>query len=212
MNRLVTLTLTVILVCLVVALSTDNLLAQQKQQLSFKTSAENTKYTQQHLIDVGDVSGHQVRVYELHRTFPNNAPVMNGVISAGLAILAVLVARLLWRLADPPPPPEPTVLGEWLDRAGRLAHYALYALLIAAPVAGIVLQFARGDALPLFGLSEIPSPWLADRAFARTVKEVHEVLANGLVILAGLHAAAALVHHWVFRDRTLVRMLPGSTR
>ena len=132
--------------------------------------------------------------------------------SAGLAMLAVLVVRLLWRLADPPPPPEATVLGVWLDWAGRLAHYALYALLIAAPVAGIVLQFARGDALPLFGLSEIPSPWLADRTFARSVKEVHEVLANGLMILAGLHAAAALVHHWLFRDRTLVRMLPGSRR
>ena len=133
-------------------------------------------------------------------------------ISVGVAILAVLVARLLWRLADPPPPPEPTVLGVWLDWAGRLAHYALYALLIAAPVAGIVLQFARGDALPLFGLSEIPSPWIADRAFARSVKEVHEVLANGLVILAGLHAVAALVHHCIFRDRTLVRMLPVSKR
>lgn len=132
--------------------------------------------------------------------------------SAGLAILAVLVVRLLWRLADPPPPPEPTVLGVWLDRAGRLAHYALYVLLIAAPVTGIVLQFARGDALPLFGLSEIPSPWIADRAFARSVKEVHEVLANGLMILAGLHAAAALVHHWIFGDRTLVRMLPASKR
>jgi cytochrome b561 len=64
----------------------------------------------------------------------------------------------------------------------------------------------------LFGLSQIPSPWLADRAFARSAKEVHEVLANALVILAGLHAAAALVHHWIFRDRTLVRMLPGSSR
>ena len=104
------------------------------------------------------------------------------------------------------------MLGEWLDRAGRLAHYALYALLIAAPVAGIVLQFARGEPLQLFGLAEITSPWSANRAFARTVKEVHEVLANGLVIFAGFHAAAALVHHWVFRDRTLVRMLPGSTR
>ncbi len=133
-------------------------------------------------------------------------------ISAGVAILAVLVVRLLWRLADPPPPPEPTVLGVWLDWAGRLAHYALYALLIAAPIAGIVLQFARGDGLPLFGLSEIPSPWIADRAFARSVKEVHEVLANGLVILAGFHAVAALVHHWILRDRTLVRMLPGSKR
>lgn len=133
-------------------------------------------------------------------------------IFAGLTILSVLVVRLLWRLADPPPPPEPTLLGVWLDRAGRLAHYALYALLIAAPVAGIVLQFARGDALPLFGLSVIPSPWPADRAFARSVKEVHELLSNGLVILAGLHAAAALAHHWLLRDRTLVRMLPRSTQ
>lgn len=133
-------------------------------------------------------------------------------ISAGVAILAVLVVRLLWRLADPPPPPEPTVLGVWLDRAGRLAHYALYALLIAAPVTGVVLQFARGDALPLFGLSEIPSPWPADRAFAHSVKELHELLSNGLVILASLHAAAALVHHWLFRDHTLARMLPRSAR
>jgi cytochrome b561 len=133
-------------------------------------------------------------------------------IFAGLMILAVLVVRLLWRLVDPPPPPEPTVLGEWLDRAGRLAHYVLYALLIAVPLAGIVLQFARGDALSLFGLFEIPSPWPANRAFARSVKEAHEVLANGLVIFAGLHAAAALVHHWVLGDRTLVRMLWKSGR
>jgi cytochrome b561 len=38
---------------------------------------------------------------------------------------------------------------------------------------------------------------------------VHELLANALLILAGLHACAALIHHYVFRDRTLVRMLPG---
>jgi cytochrome b561 len=40
------------------------------------------------------------------------------------------------------------------------------------------------------------------------VKEVHEVTANALVILACFHALAALLHHFVFRDRTLVRMLP----
>jgi cytochrome b561 len=95
---------------------------------------------------------------------------------------------------------------------GRFAHYALYALLVGVSVAGIVVQFARGDALPLFGFSEIPSPWMANRSFARSVKEVHEVLANGLMVLALVHAAAALAHHWLFRDRTLVRMLPGSLR
>jgi cytochrome b561 len=133
-------------------------------------------------------------------------------ISAGLAIIAIVLVRLLWRIGDPPPALERTPLGEWPDRAARIAHYTLYALLVAVPIAGIVVQFARGDALPVFGVFEIPSPWPADRAFARSVKEVHEVLANALVIFAVLHAGAALVHHWVFRDRTLVRMLPGSTR
>jgi cytochrome b561 len=119
---------------------------------------------------------------------------------------------LFWRLADPPPPLEHTILGAWLDRLGRLTHYALYALLIAAPVSGIVLQLARGDSLPLFGLTEIASPWASDRALARSVKEIHEVAANALVILAALHAAAALVHHWVLCDRTLIRMLPVAWR
>jgi cytochrome b561 len=73
-----------------------------------------------------------------------------------------------------------------------------------------VTQFARGDAVSIFGLYEIASPWVKDRAFARSVTEVHEILANALVILAGLHAVAALVHHWILRDRTLARMLPGS--
>jgi cytochrome b561 len=129
-------------------------------------------------------------------------------ISAGLAILAVLVVRLLWRLGDPPPPPESTILGAWLDHVARFAHYALYILLVAVPLTGIVVQFARGDALPLFGLFDIASPWTADRPFARSVKEIHELLAHSLVILAGVHAAAALVHHWALRDRTLARMLP----
>lgn len=133
-------------------------------------------------------------------------------ISAGLAILVILIARLLWRLADPPPPAETTVPWAWLEHVGRVTHFALYGLLIAAPAAGILVQFSRGNALPLFGLSELPSPWMADRSFARSAKEIHEVLANGLMVLALVHAAAALAHHWLFRDRTLVRMLPRSLR
>ncbi len=131
--------------------------------------------------------------------------------SAGLAVIAFVAVRLLWRAGDPPPPPETTPLGRWAEQAGALAHYALYGLLIAVPLLGIVEQFARGNALPVFGLWQIASPWPADRAFARSIKEVHEVLAHTLVILAGLHAAAALMHHWIFRDRTLIRMLPGRT-
>ena len=64
---------------LALASSVTDSLAQQKQTVSYKSSAENSKYTQQHVIDVGDVPGHQVRVFEIYRSYPNNPPVINGV-------------------------------------------------------------------------------------------------------------------------------------
>jgi cytochrome b561 len=85
----------------------------------------------------------------------------------------------------------------------------LYALLLAVPIVGIVAQLKRGNALPIFGVWHLASPWPADRAAAHSAIEVHEVLANALLIFAALHASAALIHHYVFGDRTLVRMLPG---
>jgi len=53
--------------------------AQEKQKISYKVGAENSKYTQRNTIDVGDESGHQLILFEIHRTFPSNAPVINGV-------------------------------------------------------------------------------------------------------------------------------------
>ena len=64
---------------LALVISVGDSLAQQMQRVSYKSPAENAKYTQQHIIDVEDVPGHQVRVYEIHRTFPNNAPVFDGI-------------------------------------------------------------------------------------------------------------------------------------
>ena len=53
--------------------------AQDKQKISYKVTAENSKYTQRNTIDVGDESGHLLSLFEIHRTFPSNAPVINGV-------------------------------------------------------------------------------------------------------------------------------------
>jgi hypothetical protein len=80
MNRRSTLTLTTItLLCLAVALPINNAAAQQKQQVSFSTAAENTKYTDKsEVLELGDVPNHILRVFEIHRTYPNNAPLING--------------------------------------------------------------------------------------------------------------------------------------
>jgi hypothetical protein len=54
-------------------------MAQQKQHVSYDTPAAITKYTQQHIIDIGDVPGHQARLFEIQRTYGNDAPIINGM-------------------------------------------------------------------------------------------------------------------------------------
>ena len=53
--------------------------AQQKQVVSYKVTAQNSSYTQRNALDVGDEAGHQVILFEIHRTFPSNPPVINGL-------------------------------------------------------------------------------------------------------------------------------------
>jgi hypothetical protein len=78
--RMTTLTLaTSAMLCLAIALPAREAAAQEKQHVSFKSPAANTKYTQQNSIDVGDVPGHQVRVFEIHRTYPSDQPMFNGL-------------------------------------------------------------------------------------------------------------------------------------
>src|ERR1700730_8974118 len=80
MKRLTIFTLTTtVLLCWAWAPIAGDALAQQKQRLVFKVEAANSKYTHQHTIDVGDVPGHQLRVFEVRRIYPTNPPVINGM-------------------------------------------------------------------------------------------------------------------------------------
>jgi hypothetical protein len=65
--------------CLAVAVPASDTFAQDTKLVSYKVGAENSKYTQQQFLDVGDVAGHQVRSFEIHRTFPTDAPIINGL-------------------------------------------------------------------------------------------------------------------------------------
>jgi len=67
------------LTLLSLSLPTCEAVAQQKQRVSYKSPVENTKYTKQTILDVGDMSGHQVRIFEIHRTYPNSPPMINGL-------------------------------------------------------------------------------------------------------------------------------------
>lgn len=128
-------------------------------------------------------------------------------ISVGLAILGLVALRFAFRIAGPVPPPS-AALSRPVHLASAVAHVLLYVLLVVTPLVGIYLAFLRGNEVTFFGLFTIPAPFAVDREAARPVQELHEVLANALVILALLHAFAALAHHFVLRDDVLRRMLP----
>jgi len=53
--------------------------AQQMQKVTIKSPAENSKYVVQQNVDVGDAPNHIVRIYDVHRTYPTNPPVIAGL-------------------------------------------------------------------------------------------------------------------------------------
>lgn len=128
-------------------------------------------------------------------------------VSLGLCLAAVLVARILWRLGPGRRvPPASTGL---VELAAQLVHYMLYALLIAIVCVGFCYRWAQGEPLSLFGLFALPSPYPFAKQQAGTLGDIHWWLATTIIIIAGLHAAAALFHHYALRDDVLWRMLPG---
>lgn len=103
----------------------------------------------------------------------------------------------------------PAIVSGWTQLASKAVHYLLYTLLAAEAVLGFTLRWSGGEAMSFFGLP-IPAPFAAwSRAAHHQVGELHEKVGWAIIIVALGHAAAALYHHYVLRDRVLVRMLPG---
>ena len=87
-------------------------------------------------------------------------------------------------------------------------HFALYALMIGMPLLGWLTLSAGGKLIPFFGL-QLPPLAGESKVVADWAKEIHEVGRTIGYFLIGLHAAAALYHHYFVRDDTLQRMMPS---
>lgn len=126
-------------------------------------------------------------------------------------MLGMLVFLLVWlriaaRLSGPTPVirPAPPRLQEL---SAKLVHLALYALMIGMPLTGWLLLSAAGKPIPFFGF-ELPALIAENKDLAGQIKELHEFVGKTGYFLIGLHAVAALYHHFVVRDDTVTRILP----
>jgi len=126
--------------------------------------------------------------------------------SFGILLGLVILARLVWR--QMPGRQLSSLEAGWVRIASKAGHYLLYVLLVVEVGLGVFVQWVRGKALSFFGLG-IPSPLAAlPRPVRHQITEVHDWVAWTIIVIAAVHAAAALYHHYVLKDRVLVRMLP----
>jgi cytochrome b561 len=129
-------------------------------------------------------------------------------ICIGVALIGILALRLTWRttrgrrLA-----PFASAPIRYLSRG---THGLLYVLLIAVLTLGLANAWIRGDSL--FGLVKIPSIAPGQTALRHQVEELHELSANTILIVAGLHALAGVAHEFLLRDGVLRRMFPARPR
>ena len=134
----------------------------------------------------------QTRVLVLHR-------------SIGVTIFAVVVLRLAWRLARPPPP-LPSDTPRVMELISQITHWLLYALLLLMPVTGY-LQSADGRPVSYFGLLNLPG-LPQDKALGDAAKVLHLLGQWGVYTLVGLHVGATVWHVAIRRDGLLDRMIP----
>ena len=127
--------------------------------------------------------------------------------SVGLTILVLVMVRVAWRAANPPP--APTTRPARIEHAlSRVAHFLLYVVMIGMPISGYVFSTAGGNPVTYFGLITLPELPRSDtlRQIALWAHVfIGQWLAYALILL---HLAAVAFHVGIRRDGLLNRMIP----
>ena len=125
----------------------------------------------------------------------------------GVTLLALVIARLTYRLRQGAPADEPT-LEPWQKIASHVTHWSLYGLLLLIPIMGW-RGASQYPALEIFGLFKLPAIAAANQEAAAWSFFWHETLGKVMALLIATHVGAALFHHLVRKDGVLRRMLPN---
>jgi len=129
--------------------------------------------------------------------------------SVGLTVWVATLFRLAWRHFAKYPD-WPRDMSQTMRVAAMASEYALYALLLAQPILGILQTNAHGDHVNLFFIGQLPALIEKNHALAHELLSAHKALGFSLLGLIALHVSAALYHHFWRRDDTLTAMLPAA--
>lgn len=126
--------------------------------------------------------------------------------SIGVLLFLAVALRLAWRLVNRSPRPALNH-ARWERRLATVTHRLLYLLLFAVMASGYLISTADGRPVEVFNWFSIPAIVSGITNQEDLAGDLHLALAITLISLSGIHALAALKHHFVDRDRTLLKML-----
>lgn len=137
--------------------------------------------------------------------------------SFGITILLLTIFRLGWRATHAPPRPENSLTR--MQKFAKGVHGILYVLTLVIPLVGWAMVSASPFNIPTVLFGELNWPHLPyfsnlpDKDHAESLlKLLHKTLAYGAAALVLGHIAAALRHHFILKDATLVKMMPNRAK
>ncbi|MDQ6964400.1 MAG: cytochrome b [Mariprofundales bacterium] len=129
--------------------------------------------------------------------------------SVGILLLLILICRLIWRIINI----RPNLIGShWEQFLALLVHRTHYILLFSLLLTGYLIPTAEGVGIDIFGWFTIPALLILNQESTDLIGRLHLYCAWSVIALACLHSAAALKHHLIDRDQTLLRMLYVTKR
>ena len=143
---------------------------------------------------------------DIHRGVKPGAA-MTFHVSFGIVILALIVLRFAWRLTHPVAPESS--LPPWQRLSSEAVHWLLYALVLATTVTGWLFASFRGWSMSFLYLAPLPMLASGNAAAGKTMDGLHQAMEWALLVIIGIHVAAAMAHLFIYRDRIMQRMLPG---
>jgi len=127
--------------------------------------------------------------------------------SIGMTIFMLAVIRLVWRWMNPVPDLSAEIQ-PWERTLAKISHVLLYALLFAVPLTGWMMSSAKNFPVSWFSLFQWPDLVAPDPSLSKILETTHETLVKVLFVVALLHIAGALKHHFMDKNDVLKRMLP----
>lgn len=135
------------------------------------------------------------QLYGMHKSF-------------GVTVLALIVFRLIWRLSNIMPKPLKT-MPAWKVTGYRIGVFFMYIFMLAMPISGILMSLYSGYNISIFGLCSISS-FGKNLALAKIFHNMHHYAGYGFAAVICMHSFMALYHHFIVKDRALLRMIVGK--